>query len=131
MRIWPEGSGKDPEPLGHIDHMLHFRPNSRRVEHAELTFTSVAGANTVVTIEPITASYLALGTGYGVEKDWRHGMYQGPLVTQHRTFDLSDPVVVKQTSGLVDNLARFEVDGHIGYGLFENAVLGPNERYGF
>ena len=34
-------------------------------------------------------------------------------------------------SGLVDNVARFEVDGQVGYGMFEILVAGPHERYGF
>ena len=131
VRVWPEDSKREPEPLGRVEHTLRFVSGTRRVEGAELTFTPADGRATVVSVEPITASYLSLGTGYGMETDWRHGMYQGPLVTQHHAFDLADAGVQARTRGLIDNLARFEVDGRVGYGLFENALLGPNDRYGF
>lgn len=130
VRVWPEATGRDVEDLGHVDHQLHFVPGSRRIEHATLTFTPVGAPPVVVEVEPYAASYLSLGTGYGNEPDWRHGVYQGPLVVQDREYDLSDPEIALRTYGLIDNLARFRFDGHVGHGLFENAVLGPNDRYG-
>jgi hypothetical protein len=57
-------------------------------------------------------------------------VFQGDLVEQQVRYDLGDPQVRKRSYGLVDSLARFEFDGAIGYGLFENAVLGANDRYG-
>jgi hypothetical protein len=125
------GLNEEPEALGRPEHHLSFASGSRRIEHAAITFTPPAGPVLTVDVAPVAASYLSLGTGYGMDTDWRHGMYQGPLVVQHRTFDLSGPDVDHQTYGLVDTLARFELDGATGYGLFENAVLGPNDRYGF
>jgi hypothetical protein len=44
---------------------------------------------------------------------------------------MGDPETSAGAYGLVDSLARFELDGEVGYGLFEYAVLGPNDRYGF
>ena len=36
--------------------------------------------------------FLMAGTGYGLEPDWKHGMYQGPdLVVQGVSYDLSQP----------------------------------------
>jgi hypothetical protein len=131
VRIWRDGDPREPEPLGHFHHDLRFAAGSRRIEHAELTFTPPGGKATTVLVEPVAASYLSIGTGYGMDDDWRHGMYQGPLRTQRLAFDLSDPHWSARTYGLIDNLARFELDGEVGYGLFENAVLGPNDRYGF
>lgn len=127
VRIWPEGTGRPVEDLGPLTHELDFADGGRRVAHATMRFA----AGVVVEVEPVGASYLSLGTGYGTEPDWRHGMYQGPLVVQHHAYDLTDPDVVTRTYGLVDTLARFELDGAVGHGLFENAVLGPNDRYGF
>ena len=149
VRLWPEAAGRDPEPLGRPEHQLTFVPGTRRLSHATLSFHPPAGGPPVVVeATPIEASYLALGTGYGMEQDWRHGMYQGPLVVQSRTYDLGDRSVEARSYGLVDNLARFELHepaggnsagraagGNsavaIGFGLLENAVLGPNDRYGF
>jgi hypothetical protein len=130
MRLWPTTSGREPEDLGGVEHELIFAPGSRRIERARLTFSLGDDEPLTIKATPVSASYLSLGTGYGFEADWRHGMYQGPLVVQSRTYDLSDPDVVAASYGLVDNLARFDADGLIGHGLFENAVLGANDRYG-
>jgi hypothetical protein len=131
VQVWPEETGRPPEDLGRMDHELHFISGTRHVEHARLSFRTWNGVTRTVSVLPVSASYLALGTGYGMEADWRHGMYQGPLAVQRRTYDLEDPDVARATYGLVDNLAHFELEGQRGYGLFENAVLGPNDRYGF
>jgi hypothetical protein len=131
VRIWPAATAREPEPLGQIAHELEFLPGSRRVAAARLRFRPLDGSEIVVDVQPLATSFLSLGTGYGTEPDWRHGMHQGPLAVQHRSFDLSDPDVVTGGYGLMDDLGRFELDGAVGHGLFENAVLGPNDRYGF
>jgi hypothetical protein len=131
VRLWPASTGREPEPLGQIHHELEFVAGSRRVAGARLRFRPIEGPDLVVAVETLATSFLSLGTGYGTEPDWRHGMHQGPLVVQHRSYDLSDPGVVSRGYGLMDDLGRFELDGVVGHGLFENAVLGPNDRYGF
>ena len=35
-----------------------------------------------ITVTPLIECYVGIGTGYGFDADWRHGMYQGPLVVQ-------------------------------------------------
>jgi hypothetical protein len=72
---------------------------------------------------------LMMGTGYGLEPDWRHGMYQGDLVVQGQRYDPKSPEY--QPWGLTENAARFTSDGQVGYGMLECAVLGPHEEYGF
>jgi hypothetical protein len=138
VRLWPATANLPPEGLGRPEHDLTFLPGSRRLDHATLSFHPPEGGEPlVVKATPIGACYLALGTGYGTEGDWRHGMYQGALVEQSRTYDLGDPAVAARSYGLVDNLARFELrepggtSTEVGFGLLENAVLGPNDRYGF
>lgn len=133
VRLLPDGT---VEELGRFTHDLRFVPGTRRIERATFTFTPHpgmpgAGEPVVVEAEPYGASYLSLGTGYGNEPDWRHGAYQGRLAVQHHSYDLADPEIVRRTYGLVDNLARFRVGERVGHGLLENAVLGPNDRYGF
>ena len=80
-------------------------------------------------------NYISVGTGYGLEQDWRHGMWQGNLEVQELHRAVSDIEPWMKLLGPVDNLARCELtdDGHTdsGTGLFEVAVIGPCERYGF
>ncbi|HLY83266.1 MAG TPA: hypothetical protein VKQ71_09775, partial [Acidimicrobiales bacterium] len=91
VRVWPAATGRRPEPLGRPDHELTFVPGAREVQHARLSCRTPDGTDLVVEVTPLVSSYLALGTGYGMEADWRHGMYQGPLVVQSRDYDLGDP----------------------------------------
>ncbi len=44
-----------------------------------------------VTCRPILANFVSVGTGYGMDADWRHGMYHGPeTVTQGLVLDVDD-----------------------------------------
>ena len=119
--------GDDPVPLGTPEHELTFTPGTRTVESAVLRLGDLA-----VTVTPLLALHVGIGTGYGFDQDWRHGMYQGPLVVQGKEFDLTDDTQRANLWGLVDAVGRFELpDGTTGHGLFEYFVLGPYPRYGF
>jgi hypothetical protein len=126
VKVWPESSGRLPESLGRPEHTVAFGDSIDTVQTTTLTFT---GTDEVLRVRPLTAVYLALGTGYGIEPDWRHGMYHGPSVVQSVEYSLKDEEVRRQSRGLVDYLARFDFAGHVGFGLFEFALLGPNDRY--
>ena len=130
LRVWRDPD-RPPEKLGYPDHDVTFVPGTRTVETASLSFIRPRRDEQRLVITPLRPNYLAIGTGYGVEADWRHGMYQGELVTQSLSFDLEAPEMDRRKRGLIDNCARFELDGDVGYGLFEFASLGPHDRYGF
>ena len=79
---------------------------------------------------PLLPNYIAIGTGYGLEPDWRHGMYQGPdLVVQGVTYDVA---AIKQLGAyaVVDHAARFEYEGKVGHGLLEHSFSTAYPRYG-
>jgi hypothetical protein len=126
VMVRPESSGAPPESLGRPEHTLTFGDPPDAIQKATLTF---AGTDAVLEVQPLTAVYLALGTGYGIEPDWRHGMYHGPSVVQSVEYFLPDEDVRRRSRGLVDYLARFDFAGQVGFGLFEFALLGPNDRY--
>jgi hypothetical protein len=76
-----------------------------------------------------------VGTGYGLEPDWKHGMYQGTeLVVQGVSYDLSKPADKARMWGMIDSVAAFECTekGHtvMGTGLFEYWPFGPHEPTG-
>ena len=66
-----------------------------------------------------------LGSGYGLEPDWKHGMYQGELVVQGQSVPPADPSY--STWALTEYAAKFTYDGQVGYGMFECAVMGPHQ----
>ena len=42
-----------------------------------LHFPEAPGGGFSVKVTPLTHCFVAVGTGYGMDSDWRHGMYQG------------------------------------------------------
>ena len=135
-RAFPAGSGRPPEWLGRPEHEVRFRPGTREVTGATLSYFGPYGEKTAeLEVEILLPFPLMMGTGYGLEPDWRHGMYQGDLVTQGQVTDTTDPAYAP--FGLIEHAARFTYtagEGHVGkvgYGMFEFAVLGPHRRYGF
>ena len=63
-----------------------LRPGSRTVDRGHLSYFGPHGQKTAeVEVETLLAFPLLLGSGYGLEPDWKHGMYQGELVVQGQT----------------------------------------------
>src|SRR5262245_11536245 len=99
------------------------------VERSVLRFPDAPGGPIEVKATPLVHCFIAVGTGYGMESDWRHGMYQGKLAVQG--LDLKHDEIVKLGQyGVVDHVARFEYAGHVGYGLYEHGYFGPFRKYG-
>ena len=83
-----------------------------------------------LTVEAIQPNVLAVGTGYGLDADWRHGMYQGPdTVVQGITYNVDD-IAQLGAYAVVDQSSRVSYDGHSGYGLYEHAFSGKMPKYG-
>jgi hypothetical protein len=74
--------------------------------------------------------FLAVGSGYGLDDDWRHGMYQGPDVVVHGRDYKVDDIATRGQFAVVDHVARFEYANHVGYGLYEQAFMGAFPRVG-
>jgi hypothetical protein len=104
-------------------------PGTRIVEKSRIAFPNAPGGGFVVDATPLTHAFIAVGTGYGMDADWRHGMYQGPLVVQGLDLDHNEVGKIGQY-GVVDHVARFEYDGNVGYGLHEHAFIGAFEKCG-
>jgi hypothetical protein len=101
-------------------------PWARAHERSLLSFPDAPGGPLRIAVTPLVECYVGIGTGYGFDADWRHGMYQGPLVVQGPPTPRRTPALW----GLCDAVARFESGGQ-GYGLFEYGLFGPFLHYGF
>jgi hypothetical protein len=128
VRIWPDPE-RLPEWLGAPQHAHVFRRGTRQIERSTLTFPEAPGGGLSVTVTPLLPVYVGIGTGYGFDADWRHGMYHGPLVVQGALLDVEKDR--ERLWGLCDAVARFELGDRVGYGLFEYGLFGPFPRYGF
>ena len=128
VRIWADPA-REPEWLGRPEHAHELEPGTRMVRSSTLSFPQAPGGGFDVQVEHLTHCYIAVGTGYGLEDDWRHGMYQGPLVVQGLTRDMPE-LDTWGWFGVVDHAARFRLGDLVGYGLHEHGFLGPFRRYG-
>ncbi len=132
VRVWPDS---EPQQLGRPEYRPTYRPGTRDVEVATLTFSPPGGDPVEVTVTPVLPVSLMVGTGYGLEPDWRHGMYQGPdLVVQGVCYDLGKPADAARMWGMVDAVAVFELNENgatvTGSGLFEYWALGAHAPTG-
>jgi hypothetical protein len=129
VRIWNDPS-REPQQLGRPEFEHELVPGSRMIESSVISFPHAPGGGFDVKATPLTHAFIAVGTGYGMEEDWGHGMYQGPLVVQGLVRDM-DELEKWGWYGIVDHVARFDVsDGTVGYGLHEHGFFGPYRRYG-
>jgi hypothetical protein len=123
-RVWPDGR---IEELGEPEHEHVFLPGTRLLAGSVVRFPD---AGLTIDCTPLLTNFLSIGTGYGMDADWRHGMYQGPeTVVQGKVLKVPEIQGIAQY-GVVDQVGRFEYDGHVGYGLYEHGFFGPFERYG-
>jgi hypothetical protein len=131
VRVWPDPA-RPPEPLGRPAFEHALRRGTRVVERSVLRFPEAPGGPIAVRVTPLVDLHVGVGTGYGFDADWRHGMYQGPLAVQGLVLDVEKDG--ERCVGLVDAAARFDLEGPggpaVGYGLHEYLFLGPFRRYG-
>ncbi len=129
VRIWADPA-KRPQHLGRPEHRHVLTPGTRMITSSVLSFPHAPGGAFDVRATLLTSCFITVGTGYGMEQDWRHGMYQGPLVVQGFVKPVTEVASFGQY-GVVDHVARFETSaGDVGYGLHEHGFFGPYRRYG-
>ena len=81
---------------------------------------------------PLRTVYLAAGSGYIPQPDWAHGMYQGALKVEGKTYDVSTAEQRASYGPLYETLSRFELStGEVSHGLLENLVVGTYHPHGF
>ncbi|HEY8524825.1 MAG TPA: hypothetical protein VIL48_07685, partial [Acidimicrobiales bacterium] len=114
VRVWRRPTGEGVETLGRPEHELVWD-----ADHRFVTSATLAAGDVRIEATPILPVHLGVGTGYGFDPDWRNGQYQGELVVQERTWDLTDEQSRAAMWGIVDSSCRFEMDGRTGYGLLE------------
>lgn len=128
MRIWSDPA-RPAEWLGRPEFEHTLDPGTRMIStSSQLHFPEAPGGGFTVRVTPLTHCFVAVGTGYGMDSDWRHGMYQGPLVVQGREWSMAE-LASWGWVGIVDHAARFELGNQVGYGLHEHGFFGPYPKY--
>ncbi len=133
MKVWHDGD-KEPEWLGtpvHEHRFEHAAPYKCHIEEGVVSFPDAPGGELVLRGKPLLQTYLTAGTGYGLEADWRHGMYQGELEVQSFTWDYNEDQ--DKMWGLIETPALFTLEGqgekHAGRGMMEFAFFSPHQKY--
>lgn len=134
IRIWKDSS-REPEWLGRPEHDHRFnvaQPLITDIAEGLVHFPDAPGGALTLRGQPMLQTYLTVGTGYGMEPDWRHGMYQGPeTVVQRETLDYGSDQ--QRMMGLVETPARFTLSGpdgeQHGAGMMEFAFFSNVDRY--
>ncbi|GAB3662153.1 hypothetical protein GCM10027589_24840 [Actinocorallia lasiicapitis] len=129
VRVWNDD--RDDEYLGRPEYRPVYTPGTRDSHSATISFSPPAGTPFDVEVTALLPVHLMIGTGYGLEPHWKHGMYQGKtLVVQADRRSASAP----DMWGLVDAAARFTYTSptttpQTGYGLYEYWALGPHPSF--
>jgi hypothetical protein len=136
VRVWPESAGRPPQQLGRPEYRAQYAAGSREVQSATLSFSPPDGEPLRVAIRPVLPVSLMVGTGYGLEPDWKHGMYQGSdLVVQGVCYDVSKAEDKARMWGMIDSVAVVECTENratvTGSGLFEYWALGAHAPSGW
>ncbi len=128
VRIWND-PGREPEFLGRPEHRHELMGGTRWIKGSVLEFPHAPDGGFEVRVTPLLDAWVMLGTGYGLEEDWRHGMYQGAEVVQEVRLDYADDS--DQLFGLVDQVSRCEQStGAVGYGMHEYMFIDTFTHYG-
>ena len=125
VRVWHEPD-REIDWLGHPQWQHQTVSGTRLTDHSIITFPET---ETVIDCTPLMRNFISVGTGYGIDDDWRHGMYQGGLVVQGLDWP-SEQVAGLGQYGVVDAVGRFEYEGRVGHGLYETGFFGPFEQLG-
>jgi hypothetical protein len=109
-----------------------YQSGTRELSGATVEVEDENGKLLRIEATPLRTVYLAAGSGYIPQPDWVHGGYQGELVTQGKTYDVSTPEARAALGPLYETLCRFELStGEVGYGLLENLCVGTYHPHGF
>ena len=128
VRVWSDPDRED-DWLGVPEWDLDVASGTRQVTEARITFPSAPEGSITVVGKPLTHCFVSIGTGYGIEDDWIHGMYQGDLVVQGHDQSMADITPLGQYT-LWDHVAEFTYADQVGYGLLEHGFFGAFPKVG-
>ena len=128
VRVWADPA-RPADHLGRASYQHEFVSGTRMLRSSTISVPDARDGGFDVKCTPILPCMVSVGTGYGMDADWRHGMYQGKLVVQGHE-QKHDEVAPIGQYGVVDQVGRFEYAGRVGYGLYEHGFFGAFPKCG-
>ena len=131
-KIHSLAAGGAVEQMGRPNFHFDYLSGTRELTGATIDVEDPEGKPLRIQATPLRTLYLAAGSGYIPRPDWVHGMYQGELKVEGKTYDVNTPEQRAQLGPLYETLSRYELStGEVGYGLLENLVVGTYHPHGF
>ncbi len=129
VRIWADPQ-RELEWLGEPQWEHDMEPGTRLLRSSRITLPDAPEGPITIEGRPLLTNYVSLGTGYGMDADWRHGMYQGDSeVVQALDWDVEEIEGLAQY-GVVDSVGEFAYGDNTGHGLYEHGFFGPFPKMG-
>jgi hypothetical protein len=132
VRIRSFDAGGTVEAMGSPRFDFRYQSGTRELDHAIIELEDPDGKPLRIECTPLRTVYLAAGSGYIPQPDWTHGMYQGELKVEGKTWDIGTSAERAALGPLYETLCRFDLStGETGYGLLENLCVGTYHPHGF
>ncbi len=134
VRVWSDPD-RPHDGLGRPRWRHDTIAGTRLLAGSTITFPDGPDGPITMQITPLLTNFVSVGTGYGIDDDWRQGMWQGDrLEVQALTFSVDEIRDLAQY-GVVDSVARFDYDDpelgpQRGFGLYEHGFFGPFPQLG-
>ena len=124
VRVWSDPE-REPDWLGRPEWEHDMVSGSRLLSGSRISFPDAPEGAITIEATPHVTNFISLGTGYGMDEDWRHGMWQGDEETVQALEYAVDEIRDLAQYGVVDSVGEFSYDGTTGYGLYEHGFFGP------
>ncbi len=127
VRVWADPA-RPVDWLGRPEFDHDMISGTRLLSGSRISFPDAPEGPITIEATPLLTNFISVGTGYGMDEDWRHGMWQGDEeVVQALELDVEAIRPLAQY-GVVDSVGEFTYDGRTGYGLYEHGYFGPFEK---
>ena len=129
VRVWHDET-RGHDWLGRPEWSHDLISGTRLLSGSRISFPDAPEGPITVEAAPLLTNFISLGTGYGMDQDWRHGMWQGETEVVQALEYKVDEIAALAQYGVVDSVGRFSYDGNTGYGLYEHGFFGTFEKLG-
>jgi hypothetical protein len=132
---FPTGSAFDTtseagvEEIAPGPHRLGFERGSRFASRSEIELGRAPGEVRKIELQPLLRFHM-IGIGYG-HPTWNHGTWQGEEAITSESWKVGDLDRLAPHYQHVQQVVRARHGERTGYGVLEQIILGPHERYGF
>ena len=122
-------SGAPAEDMAAVHRSVQWEKGTRRARAATLTLVPRAGEPHRLELEPL-ATFQMRGIGY-TDPAFGHGLWKGEDVTSGAVLQTSEINPMEPWNLHVQQLCRVRMGARVGYGTFEQLVIGPHAPSGF